>query len=251
MSKRDKKRAGDSGIQIPAYIPIDEADRELYGQIEQADSAIPSMEAAIVSKRGGVVAIAGKLEVSPVGLTITGDLTENEWKSFFEFVQRVKTSLQWIVGDWCAYGEDRLQWTYEDMAVVTGYKAKSLREYAYVARNVKMSMRMDTLTFAHHQIVASLPVPSQKEWLELAKGNKLSTRQLADAIAGSPTLPTKDPLGAKNFTKNARFIGRFVDRVGGVESVQAEDAEKAMERIEAMTLWLEAAKRIIQGKLQD
>jgi len=225
-------------------------DVSLEGLMDEMTGQAPTNEAAMVIKSGGAVAITDKLEVSSVGVAIH-NLSEEEWKAFFQFIQRVKTALQWIVGDWCAYGEERLRMTYEEMAAITGYKARSLRNYAYVARNVQMSTRVDKLSFKHHLMVAKLPDPAQKEWLQYALKNRMSYRELENAIAGSPALPTVDPMGAQNFKRNARFLGDLVDRVGEVGSVHKKDAEKALLRIEAMERWLEAARRMIEESLSD
>src|SRR5690606_17166251 len=68
---------------------------------------------------------------------------------------------------------------------------KSLREYAYVARSVEMSIRMDNLSFGHHQIVAGIKDPvtkkplkrEQQKWLEKANTHGWSIKTLREAIA--------------------------------------------------------------------
>lgn len=64
----------------------------------------------------------------------------------------------WDIGDWWNAGE-----AYGERAQVvtaggwTGPKHKTCRDAGYVANRFDVSMRIDTLTFEHHQIAASMP----------------------------------------------------------------------------------------------
>lgn len=251
MSKRDK-HAQRSADFTPGSFPLAEVDEALFGKIQQADARRPGPETAIVAKGRGIADIGKRVHVYTVGAEFDAALTEPEWKSFFEVVRSIRRAVQWIVGDWATYGEHAFQWTYEDMAELTGFSAKTLREYAYVARSVPMSIRMDAISFGHHQVVSALPEHQQKSWLQYAQEKHLSVAQLRQAVRESPTLPEEiDPLGAKTFARNARIVRRIVDRVGGGKALSNEERQSALAQIELLRQWLAAAERLVRDTQSD
>ncbi len=244
MSKRGKHQERDDALGIP-NIPMSDADAALFGQIQKADDLMPSPDQAIVAKSAGIVSLGHKVEVSPVGAVFAEDLSLEEFHAFFEAVKAITKSLQWIIGDWVAYGEDKLDFTYQELAYITGYKAKTLRNFAYVARNVPMSLRKDTLNFGHHSLVAALPEHQQLSWLDYAIRHKLPVAKLRMEIAGTPTLPDDDdPAEVKSFGRNARLVSQLVVAMGQGKPV---DAENGRLRIEAMRRWLDR----VEGMLGD
>ena len=76
------------------------------------------------------------------------------------------SSHQWAIADWMLWGEMHLETrrAYDYAEKITGFKRKTLREWAYVARHI--SIRMDNLSFGHHQVVAPLMPEAQKRCLE-------------------------------------------------------------------------------------
>lgn len=92
---------------------------------------------------------------------------------------------QWEVAGWILVGDTR--WggeAYDTAEQLTGYSRKTLIEWAYVARNC--SIRMDQLSFGHHQVVAALEPIQQEQWLKKAAewpGSPLSVSGLRKAIA--------------------------------------------------------------------
>ena len=95
---------------------------------------------------------------------------------------------------------DKLRWQLGDIAAVTAQvhgteayermaaiylgerEARTIEDWAYVARNVPRSNRLD-LSFSHHRKVAKLDPNEQREWLERAKRNEWSGRRLEEVIA--------------------------------------------------------------------
>ena len=56
---------------------------------------------------------------------------------------------------------------------ITGYSRKSIQEFKSVTDKIS-SMRMEDLSFNHHQAVAPLPPEEQKHFLQKASEEKLS-----------------------------------------------------------------------------
>src|SRR6266513_1416211 len=69
---------------------------------------------------------------------------------------------QWAIADWMLWGEQHIpvKQAYDIAERATGFKRKTLQEWAYVARH--SSIRMENLTFGHHQVVAALLPEAQK-----------------------------------------------------------------------------------------
>lgn len=75
-------------------------------------------------------------------------------------------AVQWWLGDWVNYGEATYGETYSQALEATEYEEKTLRNYAYVARNIQMSRRRDNLTFSVHSEIVGLPTAKEQDrWL--------------------------------------------------------------------------------------
>lgn len=165
----------------------------------------------------------GRFALTPVGLRISGSASEDEWQKLGAMLQRVEGSVQWLIGDWYMYAERQWGRTYEQVAELTGYAEKTLREYASVARRVDLSIRMDKLTFGHHQVVAGMEPELQRQWLEWAAREGASISQMRKAIDGqtfSPALPGGVSRALRSSEQEVeRIQGRF-DKMGQGEQLQ-------------------------------
>lgn len=106
--------------------------------------------------------------VSTVGFDVPDDITQDEWIDVSTRLQKVNRVTQWALGDLMNHAKAKWDITYEQAAESIEYSAKSLRDFANVARHVPMSIRIDALSFGHHQVIASLPAREQKKWLNRA-----------------------------------------------------------------------------------
>ncbi len=247
MSRKRRKQISDSD---PFAEPLDirEVDEALYGAIREADvlhtADLPS--APIVRNDDGTVQI-GAFVLSPVGLLIEGEVSQEEWRDFYLAIKRIATSLQWMIGDWIVYGAER-KWgeTYDDFVELTGLKEKTLRDYAYVARNVQMSIRIDKLSFAHHQLVAGMESDDQAQWLAHAFENRLSVARLRAEIQGGnpPTLSARGGVDVRKIVKDTREIGKILlSGAGGLSQVKRE---RYLGKIAEVRRVLDAAERMMR-----
>src|SRR6266478_1117092 len=97
-----------------------------------------------------------------------------EWLTKGETLAKEIGRHQWRIADWMLWGENnipKIRDAYDLAEKATGYKRKTLQEWVYVARN--SSMRMEDLTFNHHQVVAALLPEAQKRCLERASAEKM------------------------------------------------------------------------------
>ena len=146
-------------------------------------------EIAAIQERGIVPRGDGKVQLKRLVVSTTGvefipeDLTEEEWSEAINAMRDLANVSQWTIGDLVNHAELVWKHTYEQMAAVTPYVVKTLREYAYVARNVDVSRRMDTLSFGHHHLIASKDNDEQKYWLNRAVENGWSVAEFRQALA--------------------------------------------------------------------
>lgn len=175
---------------IPDELPIKAADEATYGapRVDLGRRDIASLKVIANTLR------AGHFTLTPTGLQAAEGATFEEWQQVGVILRRMDSSIQWLIGDWLNIGARAWGQMYEPVAEALGYDAKTLREYAYIARSIELSIRMDNLSFAHHQLVASLEPDRQRYWLQLAADSQWNRSQLRLAISQNnpnPTAPSK------------------------------------------------------------
>jgi hypothetical protein len=123
-----------------------------------------------------------KIEITKTGLTIKGDLTEQEWFNALKYCNGIAGRIQWAVADLILYGEKKKYRKYEELLNNTDYSLGSLKNIKSVAERV--SRRHDDLSFSHHAEVADLKPKDQEKFLNKASTEKLSVRELREEIHG-------------------------------------------------------------------
>lgn len=126
------------------------------------------------------IAIQGSnFTIRETGIEFNGNLSRTEWDDLGHKIAQVAKSIGFIVGDWINHGEKQWGDMYADAMQQTGLDYQTLRDFAYTARRVELSLRNDKLDFSHHRVVAKLKSPEdQARWIELAEKNNLSVRRL-------------------------------------------------------------------------
>lgn len=206
-SKREQRAAardagmgfGDLNADDLPETSLNEIDMGLFGNLgslTDGTGLIPTASA------DGMIQI-GHFKLTGTGLkTDSDDIDKSEWEQIGGILRRLEGSLQWLIGDWFVYGSHRWGDMYESVAESMGYNPKTLRDYAYVARNVELSIRIDILSFAHHQLVAGKSDEEQIYWLTRARDEKLTVAKLRKAINGEDAqLGDGKPLVAPKTTK--------------------------------------------------
>lgn len=205
---------------------------------------------ALVTATNGQIVI-GSFTLTDVGIVPADNASQDDWARLEMVLHKLHRSFRWILADWLAFG-DQHRWgdKYVDVAKWTGLKEKTLREYAYVAANVGLSIRMDKLSFAHHQLVAALPREQQEMWLKRALDGKWGTKRLRAEIDGTPEEKGEvDPFGVRRFNRRARALGRFIEYVASAESVDPKALEKARADLEAAERWIDEVRSWMDKQL--
>lgn len=143
-------------------------------------------------------------EFTETGLTIAPGLKYEHWERIGEILKRVESGVQWWIGDWMTYGEQRYgekQAQALDAHEETGRNVDTLRNYQWVAEHVPVVRRLTTLSWSHHQAIAALKPKEQVVWLERAQAEGLSYRELRREVDKSER--------AKNF----RLVGTILEKI--------------------------------------
>jgi len=130
----------------------------------------------------------------PLGLVLDDGLSEQQWLDMGTELGAEARASAFRIGDWLLYAEEHLDagvgrdGRYVQAEEKTGLANGTLRNYAYVCRSVPMSRRRDTLTFGHHQVVASLDFGEQESLLAEATTDGWSVVKLREVVReGQPT----------------------------------------------------------------
>jgi len=116
---------------------------------------------------------AGKsFRLTSLSLVVEGTPSLSEWQEAGRLLGKASGAVQWWIGDWLTYGNQKYGEMYKDAEKLTELENKTLRNFKYVASKVEMSLRRDILDWHHHALVASLNPKKQQYWLDKAeKGN--------------------------------------------------------------------------------
>lgn len=119
---------------------------------------------------------------TPTGLRFPGEVAFEVWERAGERISRIVSSAAWYLGDWLVYGQERYDDRYRRVVASIGLDYQTLRNYAWVARNVEYGRRRSDLSFQHHAEVASLDPAGQVHWLGLAARHGWSRNQLRRSL---------------------------------------------------------------------
>lgn len=150
---------------------------------------------------------SGEARITERGMEFLGELSFDQWAEVGKKIGRASTAFQLAVGDWLVYGQAHFEGKpalpgmerkagrvakdlIEYACTLTGMDRQTLSNYAWTARKVPCSVRTEQLSYRHYEILAKLPEPEQREWVELATGygERVPTRQLAKSIEMAATL---------------------------------------------------------------
>lgn len=108
--------------------------------------------------------------LTSLGLQADSSPTLEEWQRAGDILARGNGTLQWAIGDWLLYGEERRDWGdgYKDAIVRFGRKYQTLLNLKSVAKAFPFSRRRENLSWAHHAEVVGLSLEDQVRLLDEA-----------------------------------------------------------------------------------
>lgn len=135
------------------------------------------------------------------GLQFPRHLPFDIWLGIGKKLSAVADCSAWCLGDWLIYGQEAYSGRYRDAIEHTSLSYKTLRNYAWVARQVPLARRRETLSFGHHAEVAALPEVEQRYWLRMTEKHGWSRNRmrhevrasLVERMTADPSKPEKVP----------------------------------------------------------
>jgi len=116
--------------------------------------------------------------------------------------------IQWLLGDWIAYGNAKFGERYARAAKITGYDTQTLMNMVYVASHFPISRRREGLSWSHHETLAGLRLEEQEHWLDQAVAHRWSVSDLRTMVRAARS---EDPPAVEEG-------GRSTSRSGAVVS---------------------------------
>lgn len=148
-------------------------------QMPSADEIFVGRPAMIPRRGGGAEVKDGQLTVGAFtltesGLQVAGNGTSEDWGKVGDLLFKLEGSIQWLIGDWFAYGDNLEYGDLKARIEATGRDYDTVRNYMFVCRAFELSRRRYSLSFGHYQAAAPLPESDQDQALDYAEKNKLS-----------------------------------------------------------------------------
>jgi hypothetical protein len=128
------------------------------------------------------------IQLHKTGLTVDGQLSFDDWHDFGQTLQQVEGAIQWWIGDWLNYGEQRYGEMYTQAIEDTDFAYSTLAQYKRVAKSLEFCLRRQNLTWSHHKELASLEPDEQEYWLGRAESETLSVAELRREIKAAKAL---------------------------------------------------------------
>ena len=128
--------------------------------------------------------IAG-FKLGHAGVEIADWVDQRTWYEFGKLLQKVDYAWEWVVADWLAFGDRKYgDHAYQAAATLFGKSSRTWEDYAYIARNVRMSERSETLPVLSHKPVARFDDDPalQRKLLAIAEEHRLSKATLEAVI---------------------------------------------------------------------
>lgn len=230
-------------------------DRKKINLAKLTDSMIDDeSEVGLVSLGDGNY-VYKRFAFNQIGLQTPRDITLEEWLEFGQMMTGIETAIQWVVGDWGVAGAEQINhWVSDEEAKSaefdskyvyllkqTNYSYQTLRDYAWVAANVPVSIRIDTLSFSHHRVIASLHdddgnplVKDQQKWLSRAIEGNWSVEQLKQAMKKKrPALLANSPLANKKTRQVFNSMWRDLEQGRAVKREKIQHLRKWLDEVES------------------
>jgi len=119
---------------------------------------------------------------APVAWTPSHELEPHEWAAAGRRIGVVGRCIQWLLGDWIAYGNAKFGERYSLAGKITGYDTQTLMNMVYVASRFPISRRREKLSWSHHETLSALDLDEQDRWLDQAATHRWSVADLRTMV---------------------------------------------------------------------
>lgn len=143
-------------------------------------------------------------QITETGWKLPRNLDEIDWINYGKFLAKLQTGSQWWAGDWWNYGVDRQYGEGAALAERAGFDYGAIRVYGVVCGAYELLMRINNVSFSHHQLVANLSHRERSRWLRRAQRDGLSVNQLRALVQQSAAAAR-----TRAIDFNARELGKY------------------------------------------
>lgn len=173
-------------------VQISEVEKEVIVYVAPDNAIMPADEENFTYKR---------VVITPTGLMMPDDMTFEEWRDVGAVLTHMESAISWAVADWALMAANRVDYwlpadpdvdlskvefdtKYEQLLLLTNYSYQTLRDYAWIADSVPVSIRNRHVSFSHHRLVAKYAGDTDKQWdwLIKAQRNQWSVSQMQTAM---------------------------------------------------------------------
>lgn len=123
-----------------------------------------------------------RAKMTLTGLKISDVTLFEEWLKMGQTLREIDGCVQWWIGDWLNFGEEKYGEKYAQALDETDYEYGSLRNMKWVASKIPYHARRDKLSYSIHQEVAPLDAKDQEKILALAEKNGLSRQDVREKV---------------------------------------------------------------------
>ncbi len=236
---------GGGNISAPPNSELLEEHERLKEQTEALQAEVTALhetvENSLVPEPQEGVFFYKRFAITKTGLAFPedGDVSPEEWLDVGLQLKKLDESIQWNLGDLCEFARYAWGMSYEDMAQRLDYEEQTLRTYAYVAQAVDPLIRINTLSHAHHRLVASIrrkdgspDTELQGEWLHRAAENNWTLAEFRKRLKGEkPQLPPSTPLADPKNRKVFNRVWRSLEAGAAIEQDDIAHLERWLEEV--------------------
>ncbi len=124
----------------------------------------------------------GAFELSDNGIAVHGRPSLSEYQGCLDFVDRTHKSAGWWLVDLIAYADSREDWRESIDTIIDSDLCSETTAYQYRYIKKHVPQRIDGVPFGHHAVVASLDPKEQITWLERARDEGWTQKELQASL---------------------------------------------------------------------
>lgn len=115
-------------------------------------------------------------------LRITSDVTYEEWSAYGKKLSKRYSTLQWLIGDWINWGEQKWGEKYAQALDDLSFSYGTLRNYASICARISPENRNPKLRFHQIKHVASLEPREQRKIVDFATSHEMTGDDILEAV---------------------------------------------------------------------
>jgi hypothetical protein len=153
------------------------------------DAAAAQEALVAAAEEFGEAEFSDLIEVrSLVEVKIKPGMTKEQYVGVLGVLGGRSKMLQWIIGDLIVYGEKAFGEEYAQLVEALGLAPGTLAQYAWVAKNIPPSRRVEGVDFSVHRLVGKFEPKVQTKYLTLSRRDGLGSRQVREQMVADGIL---------------------------------------------------------------